>query len=224
MAYEEEVEDCFLAESLLHQQVATYRYDQRREFFKLPLKTAIEIMRQVTTSMPATAGLVSLDKRLLVARWSRFFQVLGIANDYVGFPEDREGSEFVPNFWLPWQGCWIGVEGAYPSKEQRDKILAFARAKGKIVFILCHCAPIVMNGDVVMNSLQYFTPENQWDGCMEFGICPCYGSRHIGHLGSHNVDYGQYDTYRGCEYSGQDFANNALLDEAYAAAKAVEHV
>ena len=169
--------------------------------------------------MPAKNGLVSFDKRLLVAQWSRFFQVLGITNDFVGSPEDAKRPEFVPTFWLPWQGCWIGVEGAYPSKEQRDKILAFARSKGKIVFVLCNCAPIVMNGDVGMNSLQYFTPENQWDGCMEFGICPCCKSKHIGHFGSHNVDYRLYDTHRGCEYRGHDFTNNPLLNEAYAAAK-----
>ncbi len=50
VAYEEEVEDCLLAESLLHQQLASYRYDQRKEFFKLPLKTAIDIVRRVIAS------------------------------------------------------------------------------------------------------------------------------------------------------------------------------
>ncbi len=226
VAYEEEVEDCLLAESLLHQQLARYRYDQRREFFKLPLKAAIEIVRQVIASMPDKNELVNhdklVDKRLLVARWSRFFQVLGIANNVVGCSSSE--GEFVPDFWLPWQGCWIGVKGTYPNKEQRDKMLAFARSKGEIVFVLCNCAPIVMNGNVVMNSIQYFTPENEWDGCMEFGICPSCMSRHIGHFGSHNVDCRRYDTYRGCEYTGYDFTKNPLLNEAYAAANAIEQI
>jgi T5orf172 domain-containing protein len=36
VAYEEEVENCFLAESLLHQQLASYRYDQKRVDKLLP--------------------------------------------------------------------------------------------------------------------------------------------------------------------------------------------
>jgi hypothetical protein len=93
-----------------------------------------------------------------------------------------------------------------------------------MVFVLYNCAPLAIKVGDVMNSQHYFTPQNQWDGCVEFGICPWYESRHIGHLGSHSVDYGRYDTYRGCEYSGHDFTNNPLLNEAYAAAKAIEHV
>ena len=214
------MEDSFLAESILHQQLTNYRYDKRREFFRLALKSAIEIVRKVVASMPAKSRLISFDRQLLVARWSRFFQVFGIANDCAGY-SDKERNEFVPDFWLPWQGCWISVECAYPDKEQREKILAFARAKGKIVFVLCNCAPIVMNGDVVMNSLQYFTPDNEWDGCMEFGSCQSCKSKHIGHLGSHNVDHRAYDTYRGCEYKGECFTNSALLNEAYKAAQTV---
>lgn len=80
-----------------------------------------------------------------------------------------------------------------------------------------------MNNDAALNSIQYFTPQNQWDGWMEFGICPNCGSKYIGHFGSHNVDHGRYDTYRGCQYSGQDFTNHPLLNEAYAAARAIEH-
>ncbi len=62
VAYEEEVEDSFLAESILHQQLTNYRYDKRREFFRLPLKSAIEIVRKVVASMPAKSRLISFDR------------------------------------------------------------------------------------------------------------------------------------------------------------------
>lgn len=223
VAYDEEVEDCHLAESLLHQKLANYRYDQRREFFKLPLKTAIEIVRQVTASMPAIDGLVSWNKQLLVARWSRFFQVLGITYDLVGSVGDGEKAEFVPSFWLPSQDCWIGLGENLPTEAQRSNIFAFSKAQKKIVFALLDCAPIVIRDGNPLNSIQYFTPEGGWDGCMEFGICPCCQSRHIGHFGSHGVESG-YDTDRGCEYKGQDFTRNALLVEAYEAARAIKYI
>jgi hypothetical protein len=47
VAYEEQVSDCKAVERVLHQLLADHRVQSSREFFYLPLKDAIKIVRQV---------------------------------------------------------------------------------------------------------------------------------------------------------------------------------
>jgi len=47
VAYEERVQDCVEVERQVHRALAPYRYNPKREFFRLPLKDAIETVRQV---------------------------------------------------------------------------------------------------------------------------------------------------------------------------------
>jgi hypothetical protein len=47
VAYRERVPDCVAVERRIHRELAKYRYDPRREFFQLPLESAIVKMREI---------------------------------------------------------------------------------------------------------------------------------------------------------------------------------
>ncbi|AFZ13486.1 helicase A859L [Crinalium epipsammum PCC 9333] len=47
VVYEQDVANCVLAEKLIHQKLANYRYNQKREFFILPLYEAISTVQEV---------------------------------------------------------------------------------------------------------------------------------------------------------------------------------
>ena len=47
VAYRESVPDCRAAERRIHQSLAAYRYDPRREFFQISLEAAIEEVRKI---------------------------------------------------------------------------------------------------------------------------------------------------------------------------------
>ena len=51
VAYEHPVEDCGLAESKVHERLAQYRVNNNREFFKIPVKDAIETVRDVVVEI-----------------------------------------------------------------------------------------------------------------------------------------------------------------------------
>ena len=49
VAYEAETDDCHRAEVLIHEELAKYRYNINREFFKIPLKKAIPIVENIAS-------------------------------------------------------------------------------------------------------------------------------------------------------------------------------
>jgi hypothetical protein len=63
--YEESVVDCVLAEKLVHERLAEYRQNPRREFFKVPLKIAIKAVFEVC--MHVNRALITEDSRLVAA-------------------------------------------------------------------------------------------------------------------------------------------------------------
>ncbi len=48
VAYEAETDNCDQAEALIHKELAKFRYKEDREFFKIPLKTAIPIVEKIS--------------------------------------------------------------------------------------------------------------------------------------------------------------------------------
>ncbi len=52
VAFEVEVSDCDEAERLIHQELATFRYAENREFFKLPLKDVIPVLLRAREFFP----------------------------------------------------------------------------------------------------------------------------------------------------------------------------
>ncbi len=63
--FEEDVSDCTLAETLVHQKLSKYRINPRREFFRLPLKNAIRVVFTVCIEMnKEPAG--GLEQRLVL--------------------------------------------------------------------------------------------------------------------------------------------------------------
>lgn len=74
----------------------------------------------------------------LEARWAVFFHFMDIPYRY-----EREGYEladgemrYLPDFWLPDQGCWIEVKGECPTLGEERKARALVRETGLPVFIV----------------------------------------------------------------------------------------
>lgn len=47
VAYEEEFFDCYEAENIIHERLDKYRFNQDREFFRLPVKDAIRVINDL---------------------------------------------------------------------------------------------------------------------------------------------------------------------------------
>lgn len=70
--YQENVPDCKLAEKRIHEKLSKYRYDERREFFVLPLQEAIFKVQEVTQReyyQNINSSHVHLFKEGMTMRW-----------------------------------------------------------------------------------------------------------------------------------------------------------
>jgi len=56
VAFQKEVADCDLVEVIIGKELQRYKYNQNREFFKLPLKTAIEVVEIVSRYVEKMSG------------------------------------------------------------------------------------------------------------------------------------------------------------------------
>lgn len=71
----------------------------------------------------------------LEARWSVFFDTLGIAYQYEVEGFDLEGLWYLPDFWLPELNCWIEIKGTRPTEEEQEKARRLAWYTQKHVHI-----------------------------------------------------------------------------------------
>jgi hypothetical protein len=55
VAYAEDVPDCDGAEKMIHSSLDKYRENNRREFFRLPLRDAVNIMRYIASTLRQAA-------------------------------------------------------------------------------------------------------------------------------------------------------------------------
>jgi hypothetical protein len=215
VVYKQAVADCDLVERMIHQELASYRYRENREFFELPIDEAISTLQGIITT------LCSEVRAQLEMSWAVFFQKLETAYQFVRPSFQNKVSGFVPSFWLPEQSCWVGISSIGLATEDKAPIFAFAKEKQQLVFLFSECRPFGWEEGWPVGTGQYFTPDGHSDGVMTFGICPQCGSKQIGHLGSHDVTYADdgYDTRRGCSYQGHSFTESELLKKAYSAAR-----
>ena len=71
----------------------------------------------------------------LEARWAVFFDALGITYEYEPQGFDLDGVWYLPDFWLPEQGCWAEIKGVSPTEEEQTKARRFALHSGKPVHV-----------------------------------------------------------------------------------------
>ncbi len=160
----------------------------------------------------------------LEARWAVFFDSLGVPYEYEKEGFDLDGLRYLPDFWLPEQGCWVEIKGESPSAEECEKCERLARASYQPVFLFHgDVGPLNMqdiydaDGDVVDSRISgsalvwtysddYGYPE--WgDSCREWGECRTCGKVGIGHLGF------------ACCHNGWSPHPSPRLERAYTAAR-----
>lgn len=71
----------------------------------------------------------------LEARWAVFFDSLHIPYEYEREGYDLDGVWYLPDFWLPQQGCWIEIKGEEPTEEERTKVCLLALHDNKRAYI-----------------------------------------------------------------------------------------
>jgi len=76
----------------------------------------------------------------LEARWAVFFDTLGIPYEYEkeGYKLQREPLspiDYLPDFWLPEQDCFVEIKGQVPTPQESSKAAYLALNSGKDVYI-----------------------------------------------------------------------------------------
>ena len=73
----------------------------------------------------------------LEARWSVFFETLGIEYRYEPEGFDLDGVKYLPDFYLPSLQTWVEIKPDSPSREEREKVIRLCLATNQIVVLLC---------------------------------------------------------------------------------------
>src|SRR6267143_803350 len=72
----------------------------------------------------------------LEARWSVFFETLGIEYRYEPEGFDLNGTWYLPDFYLPKLDHWIEIKGQAPTEEELLKAYKLAQITRKATFVL----------------------------------------------------------------------------------------
>jgi hypothetical protein len=158
----------------------------------------------------------------LEARWAVFFESLGIAWEY-----EKEGYDlaelgwYLPDFWLPQQGCWIEVKPDEPDAADLGRVTALASHTGHDVCLLIgpipQVEPATVRGEVVWPgsanaiNVAFGDVENavdcghQWHEC---SLCHYVAIR-----------YPESDKRLRCGCQGRDVCTSDRLIRAYDAAR-----
>jgi hypothetical protein len=70
------------------------------------------------------------------ARWAIFFENLGIPYEYEKEGYDLDGVWYLPDFWIPFWGCYIEIKGAAPTREEIGKCIALSVKSNRPVYII----------------------------------------------------------------------------------------
>jgi hypothetical protein len=118
------------------------------------------------------------------ARWAIFFNVLEINYEYEKRRFDLgDRVRYLPDFWLPYQLCWVEVKGALPTTKERDKARRLACHTRFNVYIfyghtLYHRVPLQIpsNLDWYSYSAHVFFANGEEDDSYWWCECPICGS------------------------------------------------
>jgi hypothetical protein len=191
MEYSRFVEkDLDLVEARILTQLAKYRINNSREFFKLPVTEAAKKIDQVIDDFFSYRSQGITYRHAQHARWGYLFEFIDLPFEYLTEPVKLgEENSFLVDFWLPEQNCYMIIsQDLLSTKIGRMAASFFAEKTGKVLLVFWDCQPGIERrddtGDLVFHTGWSVTPEAEIDGAIEFGICVRCGSRHVGHLGS----------------------------------------
>jgi hypothetical protein len=85
----------------------------------------------------------------LEARHAVFFDALSIKYEYELEGFDLEGKWYLPDFWLPQQGCWFEVKGQFPlTQEEYEKCHLLCKHSQKQVYVAAGAIQIAVECDM----------------------------------------------------------------------------
>jgi hypothetical protein len=175
-------------EARIHQELAANRINNDREFFQMTVSQAISKINEIVDGNLSHRFAGTTYRHSQLAKWGCFFGYIQVPFKHLTQPVTLAGSiSFQPDFWLPQQGCFMVISrDLFSSKTGQLAGLYFAQKTGKVLLSFWDCKPGVeptSDDDIILHTGQYVTPEGDFDGCIEWGVCPNCGSRHVGHLG-----------------------------------------
>lgn len=112
----------------------------------------------------------------LEARWSVFFDALGLRWRYEPEGFELPGGKYLPDFWVDGIG-WIEIKPTEPTTEERIRIAALAEGTGKPGFILGGTIPrsdmgYLEGGQAEDLTVEAFFSTGSHDWGYWFCICP----------------------------------------------------
>jgi hypothetical protein len=71
------------------------------------------------------------------ARWAVIFDFFGIQWEFEPEHYSLPVGNYLPDFWLVGQDCWIEIKGPHPTEFEQAKARGLARLTQKVVYIFC---------------------------------------------------------------------------------------
>jgi hypothetical protein len=81
------------------------------------------------------------------ARWALFYDKIHVPYQYEAEGYDLNGELYLPDFWMPQQGCFIEIKGAEPTLEEQCRAALLAQLSGKRAFIFGPLRPFFIRTD-----------------------------------------------------------------------------
>lgn len=113
------------------------------------------------------------------ARWAVAYTSLGVPFEYEKEGFDLSGvGLYLPDFWLPDQGCWVEIKGMKPSDDEEKKCAALAEASGRAVILFpCTIPEIEDEANLRCPSdgcdgAYIFHPDGGGDNYYRWCVCP----------------------------------------------------
>ena len=163
-------------ENKIHKALKDLRRSGDREFFDLDATKAKEQVEEIINARFCAEYDGTTYRQKQEAIWAIFFDWLKIPYDYyITEPiEVGEWMKFRPDFWLPEQDCYVVIsQDLFGSDAGMMIAYCFAQKTKKVIVQLFDCEPGISYGGKVMtfHSGYYITPEGDYDGSIEWGIC-----------------------------------------------------
>ena len=105
------------------------------------------------------------------ARWALFYDKIRVSWEYEKEGYNLNGVMYLPDFWMPQQGCFIEIKGEKPNTKARDKAQLLSAISEKNVFLFSGGLPtagfyaMLDRGEI--NDEQYsicFFPDGSFSG------------------------------------------------------------
>lgn len=116
----------------------------------------------------------------LEARWAVFFDALGVPYEYEPQGFNLGGRSYLPDFWLPVQGCWIEIKGQEPDARESALAEELAKQRRQPVYVLFGPIPLPTDDTLSYDGNEpafLFDPQG-WDCCHKW--CECLSCGRVG--------------------------------------------